>query len=89
MIFVETSIFTQGVKALLSDDEYGALQAHLAEYPDAGDVIKETGGLRKVRWKSGGKGKSGGVRVIYYYVTADAQIRMPLIYRKGVQDTLT
>ena len=43
MIFVETSIFTQGVKALLSDDEYGALQAHLAEYPDAGDVIKETG----------------------------------------------
>jgi hypothetical protein len=52
-------------------------------------LIQDTGGLRKVRWAAGGKGKSGGVRVIYYHVTADAQIRMLLIYKKGVQDTLT
>jgi mRNA-degrading endonuclease RelE of RelBE toxin-antitoxin system len=89
MIFIETSFFTEDVKQLLSDDEYSKLQQHLAEHPDAGALIQDTGGLRKVRWAAGGKGKSGGVRVIYYHVTADAQIRMLLIYKKGVQDTLT
>lgn len=89
MIFIETSFFTEDVKQLLSDEEYGKLQEHLAANPEAGDLIKETGGLRKVRWTAGGKGKSGGVRVIYYHVTAAAQIRMLTIYKKGVQDTLT
>lgn len=89
MIFMETRFFTEDVKQLLSDEEYGALQSHLAANPQAGDLIKGTGGLRKVRWAAGEKGKSGGVRAIYYYVTADAQIRMLAIYKKGVQDTLT
>jgi hypothetical protein len=61
----------------------------LAEYPFAGDVIKGTGGLRKMRWASGGKGKSGGVRVIYFHVVANAEIRMIVIYRKGSKDDLT
>ncbi len=51
-------------------------------------MIKETGGLRKVRWAIKGKGKSGGVRVIYFYVTAAAQIRLIAIYKKGVKDDL-
>ncbi len=55
----------------------------------AGDIIQQTGGLRKVRWSSHGKGKRGGVRVIYYYVTYESQIRLLLIYKKGIQDDLT
>lgn len=53
------------------------------------DVIQQTGGLRKVRWSAQGKGKRGGVRVIYYYVTSASQIRLLLIYKKGIQDDLT
>jgi hypothetical protein len=51
-------------------------------------VIQDTGGLRKIRWKVAGRGKSGGVRVIYFHVNAAAQFRMLLIYRKGVKDDL-
>lgn len=89
MIFIETPIFTEDLAALLSDDEYSALQAHLCKDPHAGALIKDTGGLRKVRWAAKGKGKSGGVRVIYYEVTAAEQVRMLLIYPKGEQDSLS
>lgn len=82
-------IFTEDVKQLLSDEEYAALQEHMALHPEAGAVIQGTGGLRKIRWSAGGKGKSGGVRVIYYHLTLSAQIRMILIYRKGIKDDLT
>lgn len=68
MQFVETPIFTAAVLELLGDEEYREFQNFLMEKPDAGDVIRETGGLRKVRWSAGGKGKRGGVRVIYFYV---------------------
>ncbi len=54
-----------------------------------GDVIQGTGGLRKVRWPVPGRGKSGGVRVIYFHVAANARVRLLLIYRKGVKDDLT
>jgi hypothetical protein len=89
MIFIETPIFTEDVKDLLSDEEYAALQQHLANEPDAGALITHTGGLRKVRWAAQSKGKSGGVRIIYYHVTAGAQIRMILIYKKGIKDSLS
>jgi len=89
MVFVETPIFTVDVRALLSDDEYAALQQHLVTMPNAGDVIAGTGGLRKIRWTVAGRGKRGGTRVIYYHVVAQAQIRMILIYRKGIKDDLT
>lgn len=89
MIFIETPIFTEDVSSLLTDDEYADFQQFLAKNPLAGDVIQQTGGLRKVRWVSGGKGKRGGVRVIYYHVTADSQIRLLLIYKKSIQDNLT
>ncbi len=72
MVFIETPIFTVGVKSLLSDEDYAALQLHLVSQPDAGDVIAGTGGLRKVRWTTAGRGKRGGTRVIYYYVVAQA-----------------
>ena len=74
---------------LLSDDEYSRLQHHLAEQPESGALIQGTGGLRKVCWSLQGTGKSGGVRVIYYYVTAAAQIRLILIYPKSAKDSLS
>ena len=87
MVFVETPIFTADVQALLSDEDYAALQRHLVSQPDAGDVIAGTGGLRKVRWTTVGRGKRGGTRVIYYHMLAQAQIR--LIYRKGIKEDLS
>ena len=89
MVFIETAIFTADVSALLSDEEYAALQQHLVAQPNAGAVIAGTGGLRKIRWAVAGKGKRGGSRVIYYHVVAQSQIRMILIYRKGIKDDLT
>jgi hypothetical protein len=89
VIFVETPIFTTAVKELLSDDEYAAFQHYLAANPDAGAVIQATGGMRKVRWAAGGKGKSGGVRIIYFWRTSASEIRLILIYRKGIKDDLT
>lgn len=89
MIFIETPIFTQDVKELLADDEYAEFQKDLADNPKKGDVIQGTGGLRKARWSAKGKGKRGGVRVIYYYLQADAHVRLILIYKKGIKDDLT
>ncbi|MBI6548623.1 type II toxin-antitoxin system RelE/ParE family toxin [Xenorhabdus lircayensis] len=89
MIFIETPIFTEDCKDLLSDDEYREFQQYLADNPAAGDVIQHTGGLRKVRWSSGGKGKRGGVRVIYYHKVDASHIRLLLIYKKGVKDDLS
>ena len=89
MVFIETPVFTHAVRALLTDDEYSELQLFLAQTPLAGDVIQHSGGMRKVRWKQTGKGKRGGVRVIYYHVALDEQIRMLLIYPKTAQDNLT
>lgn len=87
MIFVETSFFTEDVRALMDDDGYAALQRHLRARPEAGDLIQGTGGLQKIRWLAGGRGKRGGVRIIYYHVAAAGQIRMLLIYRKASRTT--
>jgi hypothetical protein len=89
MVFIETPVFTRQVRELLIDEAYAAFQWHLAVNPRAGEVIQGTGGLRKVRWSAPGSGKRGGVRVIYFHVAADAQVRLLLIYRKGVKDDLT
>ncbi len=64
--FIESPLFTRQVPDYLSDEEYAAFQAFLAASPDAGDVVKGSGGVRKVRWKRQGAGKSGGVRVMYF-----------------------
>jgi mRNA-degrading endonuclease RelE of RelBE toxin-antitoxin system len=88
MIFIESAVFTKQVQELLSDESYAEFQHYLAQCPEAGDVIRETGGLRKVRWSVPGRGKSGGVRVIYYHVSAQGQIRLLVIYRKGIKDDL-
>jgi hypothetical protein len=89
MIFIESAVFTRQVKELLTDEGYTGLQWHLALYPEAGKVIQNTGGLRKIRWASGRAGKRGGVRVIYFHAASRNQIRLLLIYRKGVKDDLS
>ena len=89
MIFVETPTFTKRVLALLDDDEYRELQSHLAQHPGVGRVIPGSGGLRKLRWAGSGRGKRGGLRVIYYWWLARDRISMLFIYRKNEQDDLT
>ena len=89
MVFIESAVFTRQVRELLTDDEYAGLQWHLALYPMAGDVLQGTGGLRKVRWLSGGAGKRGGVRLIYFHAAGRDQVRLLLIYRKGLKDDLS
>lgn len=83
MEFIETPVFTRLVLELLPDDEYRELQFMLADNPSCGDIIQGGGGIRKVRFSAKGKGKSGGVRVIYYWMTARGQIYMLLIYSKN------
>ncbi|MEW8025900.1 MAG: type II toxin-antitoxin system RelE/ParE family toxin [Candidatus Thiodiazotropha sp.] len=89
MIIIETGMFTKLIKELLDDDVYRALQEALVNRPDLGDLIKASGGLCKVRWNLKGTGKSGGVRVIYYWIVDDHHIRMLYVYPKGKQDNLT
>lgn len=88
MIFIETSVFTREIKDLLPDEEYRMLQTALMFRPDAGDIIRGGGGLRKVRWNLPGMGKRGGLRVIYYWDPPDT-IYMLLPYKKTDQDDLT
>jgi hypothetical protein len=89
MIFIESPIFTEDLSNHLTDAQYWEFQIYLAANPDAGAVMQDTGGLRKVRWSAKMSGKRGGVRVIYYHRVAAHQIRMILIYQKGVKDDLT
>jgi hypothetical protein len=89
MEFIETPTFTRMVTELLSDDEYRELQNVLAEDPARGDLIKGGGGIRKLRHAVQGRGKSGGVRVIYYWVKDDHQIFMLVVYSKTKKDNLT
>ena len=89
MVILETTVFTKVVQALMPDDEYRLLQNHLTEFPEAGDLIKGSGGLRKIRWKLEGRGKRGGVRVIYYWAVTDDQIFMLFAYAKNEQEDLT
>jgi hypothetical protein len=89
VIFVESPVYTRQLKELLSDESYAEWQWFLATQPNAGVVVRRTGGLRKVRWTLHGAGKRGGVRVIYFHASRDRQIRMLLIYRKGIKDDLS
>lgn len=70
----ELPIYIRLANKLLSEDERRDLIDYLAEHPQAGDIMEGTGGIRKLRWRRGGQGKSGGVRIIYYYHDE----RMPL-----------
>jgi mRNA-degrading endonuclease RelE of RelBE toxin-antitoxin system len=88
MIFIETSIFTKEIQNLISDDNYRMLQTSLMLRPDAGRLIRGSGGLRKIRWNLPGKGKRCALRIIYYWNPPDT-IFMLFPYKKTEQEDLT
>jgi len=89
MRFVETPVFTREASRYLPDDEYRALQLALALRPEQGAVIPGSGGLRKVRWSAPGRGRRGGLRVIYHRHRSSETIYMLLAYAKSDRDDLT
>ena len=89
MLFIESRIFTRFLNDYLNDDEYRELQAHLADNPDAGDIIPRSGGIRKVRWGGSGRGKRGGTRIIYYWQVPDSEIYLLTLYSKGEMSDLS
>ena len=86
--FVETKLFTRLVQEYLSDDEYSLLQQALLANPQAGAVIPGSGGIRKLRWRLAGRGKRGGIRVVYFLRTAKGQIWMPTLYPKNIAENI-
>lgn len=88
MVFVETSHFTRLASEYLSDEKYRELQQYLMEHPEAGQIIRGSGGVRKIRWARQGMGKSGGVRIIYYWAKTRAQIYMLTIYSKSERENI-
>jgi hypothetical protein len=89
MEIVETSFYTKYITKLLTDDEYKLLQKFLVEHPKSGKVIQGSGGLRKLRWDLNHKGKSGGIRNIYYYYENEHTLLMVYVYEKSKKDTLS
>lgn len=81
--FVETRLFTRIVADYLSDDEYARVQEALATHSEAGPAIPGSGGVRKLRWRQPGRGKRGGVRIIYYVKREDGVIWMLTIYARN------
>ena len=73
----------------MSDDEFMELQVFLIKRPNAGTVIPGTGGLRKLRWSLGNKGKRGGMRIIYYWQCSQNQIYLMTLYSKNEKADLS
>ncbi|MFO1281773.1 MAG: type II toxin-antitoxin system RelE/ParE family toxin [Burkholderiales bacterium] len=86
--FVETKLFTRLVQEYLSDDEYFKLQQQLLTDPEAGAVIPGSGGVRKLRWGVAGRGKRGGLRVIFFLRTRQGQIWMLTLYAKNEAESI-
>jgi mRNA-degrading endonuclease RelE of RelBE toxin-antitoxin system len=88
MEFIEATAFTKYVYDYLTDDEYLGLQSFLLQNPEVGKIVRGSGGVRKVRWAITGKGKSGGVRVIYYFKKQDDEIWLLTIYSKNELESI-
>lgn len=89
MVIVESPIFTKVISAILDDEGHRGMQNALVENPALGAVIPHSGGLRKMRWGVEGRGKRGGIRVIYYWWTGKGQIYLLYAYQKNTQTDLT
>ena len=89
MRFVETPAFTASVRRHLDDETYRALQLSLLLRPTQGPIIPGGAGLRKLRWAAEGRGKRGGVRLIYYWEPASQTFYMLYLYTKNEQGDLT
>ena len=89
MVFVELTPFIAFRREHWTDEDLRSLQNFLLGAPDAGDVIRGAGGLRKLRWSAQGRGKRGGARVIYYRYVARDRIYLLYAYVKSEQADLT
>lgn len=85
---IETPIYAKQADRLLADWEREAFAAFIAGNPTAGAVVRGSGGVRKVRWGQGGRGKSGGVRVIYYNPLENGEVWLLTIYGKSDRSTI-
>ncbi len=88
MQFLETTIFTKRITELIPDESYKDLQFELIRNPKKGPLIRKSCGLRKIRWQLNGRGKRGGLRIIYYIVSEE-EILMLFAYKKNKQENLT
>lgn len=86
---VETSIFSRRAEKLLTADERDELMIYLSTFYAAGDEIQGTGGVRKLRFAAQARGKSGGVRVIYYFYDELNPLYAMLLYGKNEQASLS
>jgi hypothetical protein len=86
--FIETPFFTKVLSRYLSDDDYAKLQAHLCAHPETGTLVPGSGGVRKMRWGVSGRGKRGGLRVIYYLRRSRTEIWMLTLYGKNVRENI-
>ena len=86
--FVESSLFERYLPVYLDDDEYGELQQYLILNPDAGERVRDSGGVRKLRWSRRGMGKRGGLRVIYYVQFEPNEFWMLTLYSKSKKDNV-
>ncbi len=89
MTVVETERFLRDMRLLVSDSERAELVAFIGANPEAGRIIPETGGIRKIRWALPGKGKRGGARVIYYYHSQRMPVFLLAAYAKNEKANLT
>lgn len=88
LIVVETPTFSKLATHYWSEDERGEFAAWIAANPDTGDVVPGSGGVRKVRWSRSGRGKRGGVRVIYFNRRAKGEIWLLQIYAKSARENI-
>ena len=86
--FIETKLFSRLMGEYLTDDEYVELQTALAAAPDRGALVPGSGGLRKLRWSQPGRGKRGGIRIIYYAKTHEGVIWMLTLYAKNEEQSI-
>ena len=91
MEFIEAPAFTRHLADYLNDEDYRFLQMRLEANPELGDLMPGTGGFRKIRWADArrGKGRRGGLRIIYFYFPSDDQIWFMTLYDKGEAADLT
>lgn len=88
LTFIELPLFARFREAYLDDDELAGMQAYLSARPETGDLIPGSGGCRKLRWRGSGRGKRGGLRVIYFWRRSDGQIVLVTLYAKNVTDNI-
>jgi mRNA-degrading endonuclease RelE of RelBE toxin-antitoxin system len=88
-VFIETKAFTRLADEHLSNNELSKLQTYLNDNADAGDIIRGSGGVRKLRWAGTGRGKRGGLRIIYYLRSTQGEIWLLTLYAKNEAESIS